>query len=63
MNKIVQIINIDEKNFITTDEKYLLFTKYYSSINKQSLLTINRIPNLLDDLLFFYYQITIPFFI
>ena len=61
MNKIVQIINIDEKNFITPDEKYLLFTKYYSSINKQSLLNITRIPNLLDDLLFFYYQITIPF--
>ena len=61
MNKIVQIINNDENNIISNEEKYLLFTKYYSSINKQSLSNITRIPNLLDDLLFFYYQITIPF--
>ena len=61
MNKIIQIINNIKNEDILPDDKYLLFTKYYSSINKQSLSNIVKVPNLLDDLLLFYYQITIPF--
>ena len=61
MNKIVQIINnIGNSNLIQID-KYSVFTKYYSSINHQSLSNMIKVPNLLDDLLVFYYQITIPF--
>ena len=61
MNKIIQIINdIGNKN-ITFDEKYKIFIKYYSSINNKYLSNLIKIPNILDDLLLFYYQITIPF--
>ena len=61
MNKIIQIINNIKNEDILPEEKYLLFTRYYSSINKQSLSKIIKVPNLLEDLLLFYYQITIPF--
>ena len=61
MNKIVKIINNISNNYITLNEKYLLFTKYYSSINKKLITNSIKIPNLLEDLLLFYYQITIPF--
>ena len=61
MNKIIQIINDIGNVYIIPDEKYILFTKFYSTINQQSLLNLIKIPSLLDDLLLFYYQITIPF--
>ena len=61
MNKIIQIINDIGDIHITSDEKIILFIKYYSSINKQFLSKMIKVPNLLDDLLLFYYQITIPF--
>ena len=60
MNKIIQIINGIDTKYIKPEEKYILFTKYYNSINRQHLLKMTKIPNLLDELLLFYYQITIP---
>ena len=60
MNKIVQIINYIGTEYITIKEKCLLFTKYYSSINKKNVSNLIKIPNLLDDLFLFYYQIIIP---
>ena len=60
MNKIIQIINGIDTKYIKPEEKYILFTKYYNSINRQYLLKMTKIPNLLDELLLFYYQITIP---
>ena len=59
MNKIIQIINNIGNNAIIIDEQYLLFINYYSSINKQTLTKLLNVPNLLDDLLLFYYQITV----
>ena len=59
MNKIILIINNIGNLSIIPDEKYSLFIKYYSSINKQTLSNMFNVPNLLDDLLLFYYQITI----
>ena len=61
MNKIIQIINDIGNNYIKPEEKYLLFTNYYNSINRQCLSKMTKIPNLLDELLLFYYQIIIPF--
>ena len=61
MNTIIKIINNISNNYISLNEKCLLYTKYYSSINKQLILNSIKIPNLLGDLLLFYYQITIPF--
>ena len=60
MNKIIQIINDIGNTYIKPEEKFLLFTKYYNSINREYLSKMTRIPNLLDDLLLFYYQITGP---
>ena len=59
MNKIVNIINNISNNYISISEKCSLFTKYYSFINKQLIINSIKIPNLLEDLLLFYYQITI----
>ena len=60
MNKIIQIINDIGNIYIKPEEKYILFTKYYNSINRQHLSKMTKIPNLLNELLLFYYQITIP---
>ena len=60
MNKIVNIINNISNNCISLSEKCLLFTQYYTCINKQLILNSRKIPNLVEDLLFFYYQIIIP---
>ena len=61
INKTVNIINNIQNNYISLSEKCSLFTKYYSSINRQLIINSIKIPNLLEDLLFFYYQIIIPF--
>ena len=61
MNKIISIINNFSNSCISLNEKYNLFTKYYSSINKHLIINSTKIPNLLEDLLLFFYQITIPF--
>ena len=61
MNIIIKIINNISNDYISLNEKYLLFKKYYNYINNNLLLNSTKIPNLLDDLLLFYYQIIIPF--
>ena len=61
MNKIVNIINNISNAYISLNEKYILYTKYYSSINNKLILNSGKIPNLLEELLLFYYQISISF--
>ena len=61
MNKIINIINNISNSYISLSEKYILYTKYYSSINNKLILNSGKIPNLLEELLLFYYQISIAF--
>ena len=61
MNKIIKIINNISNNYISLNERFLLFSKLYESINKNLINNSEKIPNLLEELLLFYYQITIPF--
>ena len=61
INKIVNIVNNISNNYISLNEKYILYKKFYFSINNKLILDSVKIPNLLEELLLFYYQITIPF--
>ena len=61
MNRIIKIINNISINYISLNERFFLFSKFFETININLIINSVKIPNLLEELLFLYYQIIIPF--